>query len=155
MQLEELKTRKNTQQRKITALIDSLIDAEDGVTRSHINQRIKEYDHEIKQTEEQIKELEDLLARDVMNEDGIFILAQLLKSLSTTIDDLSIEEKRAAIRTVVRKIIWDGENIHVILFGDPDGDNRKPIINLDDINVLENFDIGLNSDFTLSSVDSK
>ena len=155
MQLEELKTRKNTQQRKITALIDSLIDAEDGVTRSHINQRIKEYDHEIKQTEEQIKELEDLLARDVMNEDGIFILAQLLKSLSATIDDLSIEEKRAAIRTVVRKIIWDGENIHVILFGDPDGDNREPIINLDDINVLENFDIGLDSDFTLSSVDSK
>ena len=155
MQLEELKTRKTSQQRKITALIDSLIEAEDSVTRNHINQRIKEYDYEMKQTEEQIKELEDVLNRDVMNEDGIFVLAQLLKSLSTTIDSLSIEEKRAAIRTVVRKIIWDGENVHVILFGDPDGDTRKPIIGFDDINALEDFDVDLGSDFTLSCEDSK
>ena len=46
----------------------------------------------------------------------------------------------------------------MILFGDPDGDSRRPIINLDDINaleVLENFDVDLDSDFTLSSEECK
>lgn len=30
---------------------------------------------------------------------------------------MSVEEKRAAIRTVARKVIWDGGNAHVVLFG--------------------------------------
>ena len=35
----------------------------------------------------------------------------------TSVDTMSVEEKRAAIRTVVRKVIWNGVNAHVILFG--------------------------------------
>ena len=35
---------------------------------------------------------------------------------------MSYEQKRVAIRTVVHRIIWDGENAHIVLFG-ADGDD--------------------------------
>ena len=39
---------------------------------------------------------------------------------------MSVEEKRAAIRTVVRKVIWDGVNAHVVLFGADENDIEFP-----------------------------
>ena len=33
------------------------------------------------------------------------------------IDEMTVEQKRAAIRTIVRKVVWDSVNAHVILFG--------------------------------------
>ena len=45
------------------------------------------------------------------------VLRQMLTMFRTNIDEMTVEEKRAAIRTVVRKVIWDGENAHVVLFG--------------------------------------
>ena len=45
------------------------------------------------------------------------LLRQMFSMFCTSIDDMSTEEKRAAIRTVVRKVIWDGVNAHVVLFG--------------------------------------
>ena len=41
----------------------------------------------------------------------------LLSSFSKSVDDMTVEEKRTAIRTVVRKAVWDGKQIHLILFG--------------------------------------
>lgn len=50
------------------------------------------------------------------------MLRQLLSVFRDSIDEMSIEQKRAAIRTVVRKVVWDGTNVHVILFGAAEGD---------------------------------
>jgi site-specific DNA recombinase len=50
----------------------------------------------------------------------------MLSVFRTSIDTMSIEEKRAAIRTVVRKVIWDGVNAHVVLFGANEDDIEFP-----------------------------
>ena len=41
---------------------------------------------------------------------------------------MSYEQKRVAIRTVVRRIIWDGENAHIVLFGAEGEDIEYPDI---------------------------
>ena len=43
-------------------------------------------------------------------------MSQLYITLSSSIDDYTVEEKCAAIRTFIKKIVWDGENVHRYFF---------------------------------------
>ena len=62
-------------------------------------------------------ELAGLVSVNSLTDAEFDLLRQMLSMFRTSIDDMSVEEKRAAIRTVVRKVIWDGVNAHVVLFG--------------------------------------
>ena len=54
------------------------------------------------------------------------IFRQLLTNFRNGIDGMTVEQKRTAIRTLVRKVVWDGENAHVILFGVQDDEIDFP-----------------------------
>ena len=53
---------------------------------------------------------------------------ELLSVFQQNIDDMPLEQKRAAIRTVVRKVIWDGVNAHIVLFGADEEEIEMPDI---------------------------
>jgi site-specific DNA recombinase len=55
-------------------------------------------------------------------------LRQLLTIFKDGIDEMTVEQKRATIRTVVHKVVWDGVNAHVILFGAKDDEIEYPEI---------------------------
>jgi hypothetical protein len=59
---------------------------------------------------------------------GQQIRRQLLSIFKSSIDDMTVEQKRAAIHTLVRKVVWDGVNAHVVLFGVSDEDIDYPEI---------------------------
>ena len=52
----------------------------------------------------------------------------MLSSFSNNADEWSIEEKRTAIKTFVRKILWDGDTVHMYLFN-ADGECEFPLPN--------------------------
>ena len=54
------------------------------------------------------------------------MLRQMLAMFRANIDHMTVEEKRAAIRTLVRKVVWDGTNAHVVLFGADEGELEFP-----------------------------
>ncbi|MCD7767151.1 MAG: hypothetical protein LUH53_11680 [Lachnospiraceae bacterium] len=56
------------------------------------------------------------------------VLRQLLSSFKSGIDEMSVEQKRAAIRTLVRRVVWDGTNAHMILFGASEDEIEYPEI---------------------------
>ena len=102
---------------KLTALVDSLVELDSAAAKNQVAKRIDALTAQQETLQARITELEGLTARDELSSEEFDVLAQMLANFRTTIDLLSVEEKRAAIRTVVQKVIWDGEAAHVVLFG--------------------------------------
>ena len=62
-------------------------------------------------------ELKELTTRHALADIEFDLLAQMLSTFKDTVDKMTVEQKRAAIRTFVKEIIWDGRDAHVVLFG--------------------------------------
>ena len=125
-QLEELRVEYEMNERTINGLIDSLGMVGDSIAKPRVLNRIEELTDINRDVENRIHELEGLVNVNSLTDAEFDLLRQMLSMFRTSIDDMSIEEKRAAIRTVVRKVIWDGVNAHVVLFGADEGEIEFP-----------------------------
>lgn len=115
--LSDLRTEQAENEKKITALVDSLAEFDGSTARVHVAKRVDELHHANEEITSRITELEGLTTQHALSEIEFDLLRQLLAVFKDSIDGMSLEQKRAAVRTVVRKVIWDGQYAHVILFG--------------------------------------
>lgn len=118
--LSTLRKEQAETQRKITALIDSLADFGDSTAAAHLKKRIEELNGQDAALSSRIRELESLTDEGVLAGMEFDLMRQLLTVFHDNIDDMTVTQKRAAIRTVVRKVVWDGKVAHVVLFGSPE-----------------------------------
>lgn len=125
-QLEQLRSEFAKNTKILSGLMDSMAIFEKSIAKPQALKRIEELSEANREIENRIHELEGLVDTDRISDDEFEILKQMLTILRTSIDDMSVEEKRAAIRTVVRKVIWDGVNAHVIVFGADEEDIEFP-----------------------------
>lgn len=116
-QLTSLRSEFADNEKAINGLIDSLGMASDSAVKPRLIKRIEELSETNRNIENRIRELEGLVDTNALSNAEFDLLRQMLAVFRTSVDTMSVEEKRAAIRTVVRKVIWDGVNAHVILFG--------------------------------------
>lgn len=121
-QLEQLRAEWTKNTRIVSGLMDSMGILEHSAAKPQVMKRIEELSEENHRIENRIQELEGLADVDRLSGDGFEILRQMLSMLRASVDGMSVEEKRAAVRTIVRKVIWDGENAHVIVFGAEEGE---------------------------------
>ena len=98
-----------------------------GVVTTFIPNPIND-DHYTENLEKRIQELEGLTTQHALSDVEFDLMRQLLTVFKDGIDEMTIEQKRAAIRTIVRKVIWDGVNAHVVLFGVQDDEIEYPEI---------------------------
>lgn len=54
-------------------------------------------------------------------------LSDMLSSFPSAVDSMTVERKRAAVRALVRKIVWDGTDAHVVLHGSADPFPKRPL----------------------------
>ena len=118
--LSTLRKEQAETQRKINALIDSLADFGDSTAAVHLKKRIEELNGQDAALSSRIRELESLTDEGVLAGMEFDLMRQLLTVFHDNIDDMTVTQKRAAIRTVVRKVVWDGKVAHVVLFGSPE-----------------------------------
>lgn len=119
--LTAMKQQKAETEKKIESLVDSLTELGDSTAKSHITKRIEQLNFECVEIDARIQELEGLTSQHTLSDIEFDVMRQLLSVFKNSIDKMTIEQKRTAVRTLVRKVVWDGENAHVILFG-ADGD---------------------------------
>ena len=124
-QLENLRVEREANEKTINGLVDSLGMVGDSVAKPHVLKRIEELNKINMEVENRIHELEGLTEANALSDVEFERLRQMLSIFRTSVDDMSIEEKRATIRTVVRKVIWDGVNARMVLFG-ADEDSESP-----------------------------
>ena len=127
-QLASLKQDKVDLEKKIEALVDSLIDLGDSSAKNHVAKRIEQIHQECEAIEVRIQELTGLTNQHALSDMEFDMMRQLLAVFKSGIDDMSIDQKRIAVRTLVRKVVWDGVNAQVILFGASDDDIEYPDI---------------------------
>ena len=125
-QLADLRTEYAENEKTINGLIDSLGMVGDSIAKPRVLKRIEELTQTNRNVENRIHELEGLTEANALSDMEFDLLRQMLSMFRANIDEMSIEEKRAAIRTVVRKVIWDGVNAHVVLFGADEGEIEFP-----------------------------
>lgn len=124
--LEEFRAEFAENEKTIGGLIDSLGMVGDSIARPRVLKRIEELSEVNRDLQNRIRELEGLVNANTLSDAEFDLLRQMLSVFRTSIDGMSVEEKRAAIRTVVRKVIWDGVNAHVVLFGADEGEIEFP-----------------------------
>lgn len=123
--LSALRKEKADAEKKIEGLVDSLIDLGDSIAKNHVAKRIEQLNQECVDIDNRMKELEGLTSQHALSDIEFDVLRQLLTVFKDGIDEMTTPQKRAAIRTIVRKVVWDGVNAHVVLFGVEDDDTPK------------------------------
>lgn len=127
-QLAALQKDKAEVEKKIEGLVDSLVELGDSAAKVRVAKRIEALTAESDALETRIQELIALTSQHAMSDIEFDVLRQLLSVFQENIDDMPLEQKRAAIRTVVRKVIWDGVNAHIVLFGADEEEIEMPDI---------------------------
>lgn len=127
-QLAALQKERTENEKKIQSLVDSLTNLDSTGAKTHILGRMDELDKENAAIQTRIEELEHLASQQELSDMEFDLLAQLLSTFRNSFDTMTVEQKRTAIRTIVRKVIWDGSDAHVILFGADEGDIEYPPI---------------------------
>ena len=118
--LERLRANLTENEQEIAGLVSSLAKAAGTTAEAYIVKQIDELHNKGEIIKDRITELESLTATHALSDIEFDIIRQMLSSFKDNLDDMDVEQKRAALRAFVKKVVWDGEQIHLFLFGSDD-----------------------------------
>lgn len=119
----ELRRAQAEQERRLAALVDSLADLGDGPARERVARRIEELHKKGGELAAQLAALE----APALGEEELARLCRRLARWESC--ELTVEQKRRAVRAAVRQVVWDGRCAQVYFFGGaeqaPSGEDSK------------------------------
>lgn len=118
--LKKLEQEQAGKAQEIKRLISIMATSDNQAVVDHVSKEIGVMDVQLKEITRHIDELNSLQKQQWMLDDQFAVLSQLLSTFGATIDQMTVAEQCAALRTVIKQVVWDGENIHLILFGSQD-----------------------------------
>ena len=110
---------------QIKALVLSLGKTAGSHAEKYIMEQIDELHEKGQSLQNRLKELDAMTRQHELADMEFDMLRQMFSAMGASMEEYTVEQKRAAIRTFVRKIVWDGENAHIYLFHH-DGDYEFP-----------------------------
>ncbi len=112
---EALRREKAEAERKITALVDLLAELKEDGAREGVVQRIALLDLQRRETQERINTAEMQEASHELGYETFEAAAALLAEFAGCAQASGIERKRAAVRVLVGRAVWDGERVELFL----------------------------------------
>ena len=119
-QLASLQQQQAAVSEKITGLVDSLARMSTEIAIHAAEQRIEQLQAQCNELDTKTHELEILTSEHTLSELEFDTMRRLLSAFQSSMDDMRPEQKRTVIASLVQKVIWDGSNAHLILFGVPE-----------------------------------
>ncbi len=116
-EIAKLKIQIEDNDKEIKSFVLSLAKCEGTSAEAYVLEQIDDAHKKRETLKKRLSELETLMEQENLADMKFDIIRQMLSTVGSNIDNYNIEQKRAAIRTFVKKIVWDGENAHLYLFG--------------------------------------
>lgn len=132
-QLEQLRQSLKENEQEIRGLISALGKAAGSPAEQYILCQIDAQHTAGENLRRRVDALKQLCAETALSDLELRRLRQRFSDFGAAVDTMSVEEKRALLRACVRRIVWDGENAHLYLFGSEDkadcsvGGGEKPL----------------------------
>ena len=112
-----LKKEQQESEKQITALVSALAKSDGTAAFDYITGQINELHTKVESVKKRMADISNMTNQNKYSDSDFEMLKDLLVSFGKSFDTMEIEQRRAAVRTFVKKVIWDGENAHVLLFG--------------------------------------
>ena len=116
--LERLRKARRENRKEIDALVNSLAKLAGTPGEQSVLEGINQRSEKDQSIRENIQELEQILQQQNLQAQSFEVLRDMFGSFAATVDDMTVEQKRLALRAIVKDIVWDGERVHIYLFGD-------------------------------------
>ena len=111
---------------RIKRLVESLSVASE-TSAKYVMEQIDELHRQSEQEQTRITELEKLARESNALSQNVLFYRDMIESFADAVDSTTIEERRRLLRTIVKKVVWDGKNVYVYLFAE-DGELSLPPI---------------------------
>lgn len=116
-EMDPLRAALDANEREINRLVDTLGKASGTAAEDYILGKVQELHTRGERLREGLRETECPTLLKESSPEELQGLARKFASLQETVEDMTVEERRALLRACVQKVVWDGENAHVCLLG--------------------------------------
>jgi len=137
--IETLKSELSENEKEIANLVNTIAKVAGGSAEDYILKQIDEMHGKGNALKSRIAELESLMETHALSDIEFDVIRQVLQNFKSTFDVMDIERKREAIRSFVKRIVWDGQNIHMYLFGSDNENNVEIPSETGDIEPLGEY----------------
>ena len=124
--LDSSKKQYNQVEKKISNLVIKLSEME-GAASKYVVDQINKLDNEKQYLEQKIAYQEKLLEQSLSPETELEKICKRLTDFAYLFDNMTFEEKRRALRSLVNTIVWDGSDIQIFYTGTVPSDSSTYI----------------------------
>lgn len=118
--LSELQKERANIERKLDGLVDSLGEIKEKNVRLQVEMRIEKLGQERMELDARIRERKEQVRKQELKPEEMDLMCRKLLDFEGGITEMTVEQKRSALRALIRRAVWDGTDVHVFLIGTPE-----------------------------------
>lgn len=115
--INEIQSKITTNEKLINNLLSTLGEAKDTIASKYIIDKVNILGNEITTYNEHLIKLETEKSKTTAHSQTLDLMQDILRYFNENIDQADIQTKRTMIKSIVDAAVWDGDNLHLDIFG--------------------------------------